>query len=82
MLEARGRFRSAICFRSILSRQNGLNRNMEQQKEKLAENPVFLFFRPIGPLMGSLGCKGDPNLKGWQLQTQGSFLIDFEAPSS
>ena len=30
MVEAWGLFRSAICFRSILSRQNGLNRHMEQ----------------------------------------------------
>ena len=30
MLEARGLFRCRICFRSILSRQNGLNRHMEQ----------------------------------------------------
>ena len=78
MVEARGPIRSAICFRSILSRPNALNRYMEQ-KRKLPENPVF---QPIGPLIGSLGCKGDPNLRGWQLQTQESFLIDFEAPSS
>ena len=30
MVEARGPVRSAMCFRSILSRQNGLNRHMEQ----------------------------------------------------
>ena len=43
-LEARGPFRCRICFRSILSRQNGLNRHMEQTRKGLAENPVFQFF--------------------------------------
>ena len=33
-LETRGLFRSAICFRSILSRQNGLNRHMDQKTKK------------------------------------------------
>ena len=31
-------------FRSILSRQNGMNRHMEQHISFLAENPVFQFF--------------------------------------
>ena len=35
MVEAWGPFRSAICFRSILSRQNGLNRHMEQTKSSV-----------------------------------------------
>ena len=54
MLEARGLFRSAICFRSILSRQNGLNRHMEQNIYiLLAEKQVFSVFRFFGPI-GSL----------------------------
>ena len=44
MVEARVPVRSAIRFRSILSRQNGMNRHMEQTKCFLAENPVFQFF--------------------------------------
>ena len=47
MLEARGLFRSAICFRSILSRQNGLNRHMEQKKENDRKSS-FSVFRPTG----------------------------------
>ena len=30
-------------FRSILSRQNALNRHMEQKEKKMAGNPVFSF---------------------------------------
>ena len=37
-----------MSFRSILSRQNALNRHMEQKK-KIPANPVFSVFRPIGP---------------------------------
>ena len=54
MLEARGLFRSAICFRSILSRQNGLNRHLEQ-KQKIAGNSVFQFFGPRGLVNGPRG---------------------------
>ena len=42
--EARGPVRCAIFFRSILSRQNPLNRHMEQNIYFLPENPVFQFF--------------------------------------
>ena len=53
MVEARGPVRSAMCFRSILSRQNGLNRHMEQN---ILFWPKIRFFSfsacraPIGPL--------------------------------
>ena len=53
MLEARGPIRSAICFRSILSRQNCLNHHMKQNIHFLSENQVFsvfLFFGPVGSL--------------------------------
>ena len=43
MVEAQGPVRSAMWFRSILSRQS-LNRDMEQNLFCLAENPVFQFF--------------------------------------
>ena len=49
MLEARGLFRCRICFRSILSRQNALNRHMEQ-KEIVGRKSCFSVFRLIGPL--------------------------------
>ena len=83
MLEARGLFRSAICFRSILSRQNGLNRHMEQ-KTQLAENQVFQLFglqdpyrTPIGPLSGR-HCIRYPKTLGWggvvlQCRVDGAF---------
>ena len=50
-LETRGLFRCKICFRSILSRQNGLNCHMEQKKKNWLEILFFGFFpywTPIG----------------------------------
>ena len=38
-----------MCFRSILSRQNALNRHMEQKKQKNTENLVFQFFGLLIP---------------------------------
>ena len=52
-LETRGLFRRRICFRSILSRQNGLNRHMEQNSFFL-ENQVFQFFGLLIPYRGPL----------------------------
>ena len=49
MVEARGPVRCAMCFRSILSRQNGLNRHMEQQKTN-GRKSSFSVCRPIEPL--------------------------------
>ena len=39
--EARGPVRCAMSFRSILSRQNALNRHMEQNIFLLADNPLI-----------------------------------------
>ena len=50
---ARGPNRSAIFVRSILSRQNALNRPMEQKKQKWPRIQFFSFSAcrtPIGPL--------------------------------
>ena len=49
-LETRGPNRSAILlFRFILSRQNPLNRHMDNFWTTFAENPVFQFFGPPIP---------------------------------
>ena len=51
-LETRGLFRCKICFRSILSRQNGLNCNMEQQFffwQKIRFFSLFPYWSPIDP---------------------------------
>ena len=51
MVEARGPVRSAICFRSILSRQNGLNRHIEQNIYLFGRKSSFSVFRLIDPLL-------------------------------
>ena len=56
-LETRGPFRCKICFRSILSRQNGLNCHMEQNILFLPKIWFFGFFpywSAIGPLLSGI----------------------------
>ena len=53
MMEALGPVRCAMCFRSILSSQNGLNRHMEQNIIVLPKNVFYVFSYLFGPIESS-----------------------------